>query len=388
MTDRRSLLDDDATPTRDGVNIFDDGFVVEDFDLIADGFRPPDRDRRRTSRVDQAGPSIQSVAAQYASGPVTPTGMSRNSTRKSRTRDNPFASPEDEAGAPLVRTPSGNFATSIPRRSVSSASSTQYAGSRSSRLGAGGPSHPYGMYAQGTIARTPSVTTTSTVRPQRPSSSRNGPQHPYALYTQGVGEDFDDDDGDAEAAQNPVPVGFTGVGQSYRRQRGPDGEEQDIIGVYGHAEQLPPYSRYPEDGPEKMALLDVPSPPTTLHSRAPVFGTDPGMPLMHTQLRPTQSMTDQSQLQGQPSSASRLSMLSRGEAESTEDSLPSNNKSWSEKSWKEKKKTRICGIPFWWLLVVGGVAVFIFAVLSGSVAGYMEGVKQQKQYVTAILIIH
>ena len=74
--------------------------------------------------------------------------------------------------------------------------------------------------------------------------------------------------------------------------------------------------------------------------------------------------------------------------ESTEDSLSSNNKSWSEKSWKEKKKTRICGIPFWWLLVVGGVAVFIFAVLSGSVAGYMEGMKQQKQYVTAILIIY
>lgn len=351
------------TPTRDNPNVFDDEFEVEDVDGTADGFRPGhNHDREGGWRHDQDEEvPIHSVPAH--------TEPSRDSTRKSRSHVNPFASPEDDAEPPLERTPSGNFAPSIARRSVSSASSNQYAGTSSPRFGSGGPSHPYGMYPQGTMARTPSVATTSTARPQRQSSSRHEPQHPYALYTQGIGDDLDDEH---ESVQNPVPVGFLGLGASFQRRRGPDGEEQDIIGDYGHTEQLPPYTRYPEDGPEKAPLLDVPSPPSALHSRAPVLGTDPGMPLMHTPLQPAQqSMTDSSNLNRQISTMSRRSMP--GSDESSSPSLLKSSKSWSEKSWKEKRKTKFCGIPFWWFLLALGVLGFMGVVLGGVIGGFVEG---------------
>jgi hypothetical protein len=370
--DGRSLLDGDTTPTREQRNVFDDEFEVEDFDLVADGFRPGqshDRDERQAGASEEAEP-VRTVSAQYARGSII-APPSRDSTRKSRGQENPFVSPEDEEELPLERTPSGNF---IPQRSVSSASSSQFASTDSVRFGAAGPSHPYGMYPQGTVARTPSAATQSTARPSRHSTTRYapGPQHPYALYPQGVGDDLDD----ADTAQNPVPVGFLGQGQAFQRRRGPDGEEQDILGDYGHLEQLPPYTRYPEDGPEKAPLLDVPSPPTALHSRAPVLGTDPAMSLMHNQMLPAQqSMTDESNLQRQNSRLSRLT----GDEESPVDASASDSlltkKSWSDKSWHEKRKTRFFGVPCWWSLVVVGVIVFIGAILGGALGGFAAGQK-------------
>ena len=349
--------------------------------MVADGFRPQNHDREGGwRRQDEDEEPVRTAAAHVASSSTaaTPAGPSRNSTRKSRGQQNPFSSPEDEqAEVPLVRTPSGNF--DMARRSVSSASSHQFARSSSPRFGAG-PSHPYNMYPQGTMARTPSVATTSTLRPQRQSSAR-GPQHPYALYTQGVGDDFDDE---AETAPNLVPVGFLGVGEHYQRRRGPDGEEQDLLGAFGHTEQLPPYTRYPEDGPEKMPLLDVPNPPTAMHSRAPVLGTDPAMELMHTQLSaapPQQSMTDPSELDRRSTISSRRSLVPSALADSLDDSLRNDsldtNKTWSEKNWREKRKTRVCGgVPCWWFIVITGAVVFIAAMLGGVLGGFLEGQKK------------
>ena len=178
--------------------------------------------------------------------------------------------------------------------------------------------------------------------------------------------------------ENPVPIGFTGLGQSYQRRRGPDGEELDIIGADGHTEQLPPYTRYPEDAPEKVPLLEVPAPPTALHSRAPVAGTDPTMDLMHTSIRPEtvapprQSMTDASTLARTISRPGTIrSVRSVGDADSYQETAHS-KKSWSEKSWKEKRKTRICGIPFWWILLSICVVGFVAAVLGGVIGGFVE----------------
>lgn len=67
-----------------------------------------------------------------------------------------------------------------------------------------------------------------------------GPTHPYALYPQTT-VPIDDSNGEH------IPVGFSGMGGSYQRQIGPDGEDAgDLIGPLGHMEELPPYSRYPE----------------------------------------------------------------------------------------------------------------------------------------------
>lgn len=381
MAERRSLLDGETSSTRESTNVFDDEFEVEEFDVPADGFRPSDHDREGSARRSEElhDQPIWSVSAHYATSPVspisqhTPNAPSRNSTRKSRGQDNPFASPDDDD----ERTPSLSFEPDMTRRSVSSASSRQFAATGSPRFGAG-PSHPYNMYPQGTLARSASIATQSTIRaPTRQSVPPAGPQHPYALYPQGVDEDGDED---GHVIQNAVPVGFPGLGQSYRRRVGPDGEEQDMIGEDGHTEQLPPYTRYPEDGPEKVPLLGVPTPPTALHSRAPVAGTDPTMDLMHNAIRASQtpqpqSMTDQSNLPGRPAS---LTNVERMQSRSGEDSLAS-NKSWSEKRWKEKRKTKFFGcIPFWWILLALGVLGFIAAVLGGVIGGFVEGARKHE----------
>ncbi|KAF2167186.1 hypothetical protein M409DRAFT_66220 [Zasmidium cellare ATCC 36951] len=390
--DRRSYLDGDATPTHEHTNVFGDEFEVDDFDGVADGFRPNvDREEDAQSRQDDVTdyPVPTTVSAHYATSPVTPTspnGPSRNSTRKSRGYLNPFASPDDEDSS-HERQQSLEFEPdSLIRRSTSSASSHVYAQTNSPRFGAG-PSHPYGAYQQGTVARTLSVGTTSTVRPgPRQSYSQSRPQHPYALYPQGVDDDLEDDDDDTvQMRQNPVPVGFPGLGQNYTRRLGPDGEDQDIIGEDGHTEQLPPYSRYPEDGPEKMPLL-----PTALHSRAPVAGTDPGMPLMHTALQPsptpqpTQSMTDESALERHASRASTAHLISS--SSSRTGSTFDEKKSWKEKSWKEKRKTRFCGIPLWWILLGVAVLTFIGAVLGGVIGGFVAGGNHARDKATVTVV--
>lgn len=379
--ERRSLLDGDSTPTREGANVFDDSHEVEDFDFVADGFRPSDHGREGDDEVEE--PPVRTVSAHYADSQVPSIAASagpsrRSSIRKSRGQDNPFASPEDaERAASMSFEPD-----SIHHRSISSASSHHFAATASPRFGSG-PSHPYGMYAQGTIPRSPSIATQSTIRPppQPSSSARDGPQHPYTLYPQGVNDDLDDEEEDL--AQSSVPIGFNGLGQSYQRRRGPDGEEQDIIGEDGHAEQLPPYTRYPDDGPEKVPLL-VPEAPTALHSRAPVAGTDPTMDLMHNTLRPQptpqprQSMTDQSVLNGrQPS----ISGVERMHSLTGQSSLAS-NKSWKEKTWKEKRKTRFCGIPLWWYLLSVSVIAFIAIVLGSVIGTFIDGADKHRKYVS------
>jgi len=378
--DRRSLIDDDDLYLDDTTNVFDDSFEVdEDEEGVADGFRPGQQhDREGDERQNDGQPSSSSQQLASSHPPLISSNTpSRNSTRKSRSHENPFASPEDGNSEQLLhRTPSGNY-TPLPHRVLSSRSSGQFARSNSQRNGATGPSHPYSMYPQGTLARTESVTTAPTSQPQ-PSAAQGGPQHPYALYPQNIGDDSDGDD--EEQVQNQVPLGFHGLGQTYRRQRGPDGEEQDIVGFYGHVEQLPPYSRYPDDGPEKQPLLPVPEPPTATHSRVPVQGTDPSMPLMHTQIEPTplpqqqspQSMTDESELVRQDSAASRPTSHLLA---SSDDSV-SMDKSWSEKSWKEKRKTRVCGVPCWWFLAAVSVIAFVAVVTGGAVGGFVAG--QQK----------
>lgn len=109
------------------------------------------------------------------------------------------------------------------------------------------PTHAYQMYSQGTRpARTTSIATTSTIPTTRPESEYSGPRgpsHPYSMYPQIPVE---------EPVPQPVvpaiPVGFTASPDPYQRRLGPEGEElAGIIGPDGHTEELPPYTRYPDE---------------------------------------------------------------------------------------------------------------------------------------------
>lgn len=57
---------------------------------------------------------------------------------------------------------------------------------------------------------------------------------------------------------------------------------------------------------------------------------------------------------------------------STASLAPRELKTWSQKSWKEKRKTKFCGIPFGWILLVVGVVLFIVIVLSAAIGGFMS----------------
>ncbi|SMQ47213.1 unnamed protein product [Zymoseptoria tritici ST99CH_3D7] len=387
--DRRSLLDDDQNPANERTDVFSDEFEVDDWDIgVADGFRPTagrnseERAARHGATEDlEDGTPIRTVSAHYAPAPPVGASGTRDSVRKSGNRANPFASPEDvepERGNSLEFEPESNFA----HRTLSTASSRIYAQTDSPRFGAG-PSHPYGLYTQATMPRSPSArTAASSARhpSQRQSFQQNLPQHPYAMYPQAIDlDDVDADDDDADQIRpNPVPVGFPGLGQNYTRRLGPDGEDQGIIDEVGHTEQLPPYSRYPEDGPEKMPLL-----PPTLHSRAPVEGSDPTMALMHTTLQPSptpvqQSMTDESALNRNSVAHSMTRMLSTSSATGSSAKKSWQHKTWKERTWRERRWTRFCGIPFWVILLVIGVFLFIATVLGGVIGGYKAGGKSAK----------
>jgi hypothetical protein len=87
------------------------------------------------------------------------------------------------------------------------------------------------------------MATSSTV-PSSEASYRGprGPSHPYGLYSQ---TDAVESDTVQPAA---IPLGFRGLPDQYQRRIGPEGEEiADMIGPDGHTEQLPPYTRYPEE---------------------------------------------------------------------------------------------------------------------------------------------
>ena len=122
--------------------------------------------------------------------------------------------------------------------------------------GATGPSHPYGMYTQDTsVSRAPSTATASFVqRPERTYSGPSGPTQPYSMYPQNTVEEDEQPPfgGSMSLAPTAYPAGARPAPQAHHRRLGPDGEDlDDLVGPYGYAEQLPPYSRYPNDIPPK-----------------------------------------------------------------------------------------------------------------------------------------
>ena len=164
----------------------------------------------------------------------------------------------------ILKRPLQDVSSTIPNRAVSTISyaesSTQRTSSTSSRfsmprsqspyVGPTGPSHPYAMYPQ--VTRASSIASESTIRPmERAFVGHPRPEHPYSMYPQNTVPEED----------NPIPLGFPGLGAIYRTRRADD-EVADIVGVDGHVEELPPYTRYAENMLPKAVTEQM---PTTLH---------------------------------------------------------------------------------------------------------------------------
>ena len=205
------------------------------------------------------------------------------------------------------------------------------------------------------MSRTASVATASTSRPGSLPPTGRTPAHPYSLYTQNVAAESNDGE-----HTNPVPVGFLGRGQHFHRQIGPEGEEQDIVGPDGHAEQLPPYSRYPEDtnhksiaegALESIGEADSPNNNNSNQPQSEMLERD--VPLLGLQ----------------PPETARLNPVPVTGPDS--DSGGQSDRSWNEKSWKEKRKTKIFGLPAWLCILLIVLLVIISAVLGGALGAHI-----------------
>ncbi|KAL4928392.1 uncharacterized protein BDV17DRAFT_95549 [Aspergillus undulatus] len=220
--------------------------------------------------------------------------------------------------------------------------------------GATGPSHPYAMYPQIGVSRSPSVATTSTIRPvDAPLTESNGPQHPYAMYPQNVVVEEGLED-------SVIPLGFPGHNQeAYQRppNRAAD-DVGDLIGPDGYTEQLPPYSRYPEGASPKLeatvvALPDVP----------PIVDQSNGS---NEREPATSDVSSRTVVAGnQPTE--------RGGG-APDEPAPTGVMAFEEKLKRRGQKKVCCGLPVWTLVLVSVVMI-----VGGSIGGAIGGILGAKK---------
>lgn len=261
--------------------VADDDDDDDDYDMMAmgisDGFRPANVSQQHAENPFN-DPSDYEPTPAPARAPTPPQRPS--SISKPRRQQDSFSLRHDGGmgqlsnNPPLARTAS----------SSSSASAASVIRPESPYQGPSGPSFPYQMYPQDVrLARTASLATTSTAPiSERSYHGPRGPTHPYQMYPQNTVSAAEvAEDRPAPAA---IPVGFPGVRDNYQRRLGPDGEEiADMIGPDGHTEQLPPYTRYPDEAYARKALAveaaavaaaaSAPAPPQSPPPQAPTLST-------------------------------------------------------------------------------------------------------------------
>ena len=174
------------------------------------------------------------------------------------------------------------------------------------------------------------------------------------MYPQNVFADPEDND--VSPVDESIPVGFPGhtSDSRFHRRLGPEGEEQDIVGPDGHTEQLPPYSRFPENVDGKgLAMSDARSGVEV----EPINSNETLIP-----------STDESNADTTPADSSNR-RTSRN-LEQMESGI--REQRWSEKTWKDRRNTRFCrGIfPFWVLLLAGGLVLLLAVIIGGFIGGF------------------
>ena len=217
---------------------------------ISDGFRPAHYATTTTDSTSdsasaststsslpaQTSRSLENDASTSSQQPRLPPPRPSSITKPPQPRDS-FSLRHDGGMGPIREN------ALSPTPTTSSDSSAPYIPNEGPYQGPSQPSHPYRMYTQNVRSRTLSVTTDST-GPSTESlyTGPRGPAHPYGLYPQGTVSES------TNVMASAIPIGFGGVHDQYQRRLGPDGEDiADMIGPDGHTEQLPPYTRYPDE---------------------------------------------------------------------------------------------------------------------------------------------
>ncbi|PYI05896.1 hypothetical protein BO78DRAFT_138398 [Aspergillus sclerotiicarbonarius CBS 121057] len=347
-------------------NVFSDEYSLEPIDS-------------EQSTLTPRSPSISSSASSNTlrgSGPQQPQPKAYNTIppTDAELNEDPFG---DEARVSFDETP---HRSSLPpkgldlthRNSVASTapSITGRSQSASSRFsmpvramspytGATGPSHPYAMYPQVGVSRSPSVATTSTLRPMdRPLDDTSGPQHPYAMYPQNVVPEEDGID------NSMVPLGFPGHNQQ-AYQRPPnraDDDLGDLIGPDGHTEQLPPYSRYPENAVPKVEGTFATVNDAGIMRDETVHNERAGPPMSETS---SNTLVEEN-------------TTSREGNRGLEEPPVTGVMAFEEKLKSKGKKKACCGLPVWTLVLVG-VVMLVGGCIGGIIGGVLGARKAAEQ---------
>ncbi|KAB5566812.1 hypothetical protein GE09DRAFT_1028420 [Coniochaeta sp. 2T2.1] len=267
--------------------------------------------------------------------------------------------------------------SALSREPTGSSISEPYFGQESPYQGPAGPSHPYGMYTQNVRAtRTGSVATTSTTTMGESSFAvSRGPAHPYGMYPQATVDDS------TVVPAAAIPVGFPGMADQYQRRLGPEGEEiADIIGPDGHTEQLPPYTRYPDEtyarkvrDAEQPAVAPTPavgaavvgaqlSPP-----RASIAGAGGvGLATRNPEFDPAD---DPDSPRSRHSSRSFATDTSHTVINTAAADVAMSEKHKPRKEWQAWGKRRLCGVVPYWAICLGAVILVLVAAVLGAVVG-------------------
>lgn len=271
--------------------------------------------------------------------------QSSPSSRREALRASPSPQPNDTSNRD-----SSLYAASVaPRRMTSNASTVTMPRPASPYRGTNGPSHPYAMHPQDvglgrTISNATSTTTGTVPR------FYNGPSRPTHAY----GSHAQDTAGEDDLSTPMVPLGFVTRGSDrYQRRLGPEGEDaDDFIGPEGYTEQLPPYTRYPNDLPPKDSPVE--SPPSATSQRNPFSDSHVAL-----NLSPTQETQDESSIP-RAGPAGQVEMAN-------EESPSADVGGHFKESFKRKSKKLIFGrVPLWYMVVI---VVLVLVIVIGVIAG-------------------
>jgi hypothetical protein len=169
-------------------------------------------------------------------------------------------------------------------------------------------------------------------------------------------------------------VGFPGTADPYQRRLGPEGEEAaDLIGPDGHTEQLPPYTRYPEQAFAQKALgMNV------AQSTSTSMLTQPNLPIpgaggigLATRDPEFSSTEDLVSAQSRGSIRSFTSEASNHAINTA--ALAVTNEKESTPNWKIAARRKVWGVLPCWAVVLGGVVLVTLSVILGTVIGTVLG---------------
>ena len=329
---------------------------------IADGFRPHTEESSLPSLAPQPSASSSTTPPSIDSPPTPPrpAPANRSSIAKPRTYHDSFSMRHDGQ--------QGHINNTIGLSRVSSASTESPAVQNERPYdGPSGPSHPYQMYPQNIrVTRSLSVATSSTAPPPAEGaySGPSGPTHPYGMYPQNPIA------GPSTVPVQNIPIGFSGMADNYQRRIGAEGEEiADIIGPDGHTEQLPPYTRYPDEAYSRKVRdaenPEEPTPAITLQT-IPVIPGAGGMGLAPRNPE-FDSADDLNSPQSRNSLRSFNSNVSHHEINMAATAVN------EKRPWQKRAGRKAFGVIPYWAICLTITALLLMGIVLGAVIGSFFG---------------